>query len=90
MLFFDEKSRYLKKSTPIIWFSNAILQHLQSTNIQSVIASRADRLEQRHLDEHLYASQNLVERFSSSVALAAASSGSANCQNALAWDAAAI
>src|SRR5258707_4792701 len=43
--------------------SNAILQHLESTGIQAVIPSRANRLEQRPLDEHLYASRNLVERF---------------------------
>jgi transposase len=43
--------------------SNAILQHLESTGIQAVIPSRANRLEQRPLDEYLYASRNLVERF---------------------------
>jgi transposase len=43
--------------------SNAILQHLESTGIQAVIPSRANCLEQRPLDEHLYASRNLVERF---------------------------
>ncbi|WP_370866949.1 IS5 family transposase [Cupriavidus neocaledonicus] len=43
--------------------SNAILQHLESAGIQAVIPSRANRLEQRPLDEHLYASRNLVERF---------------------------
>ena len=43
--------------------SNAILQHLESAAIQAVIPSRANRLEQRPLDEHLYASRNLVERF---------------------------
>ncbi len=43
--------------------SNAILQHLESAGIQAVIPSRATRLEQRPLDEHLYASRNLVERF---------------------------
>jgi transposase len=32
--------------------SNAILQHLESTGIQAVIPSRANRLEQRPLDEH--------------------------------------
>ncbi len=43
--------------------SNAILQHLESAGIQAIIPSRATRLEQRPLDEHLYASRNLVERF---------------------------
>lgn len=43
--------------------SNAILQHLEATGIQAVIPSRANRLEQRPLDDHLYASRNLVERF---------------------------
>ena len=43
--------------------TNAILQHLESAGIQAVIPSRANRLEQRPLDEHLYASRNLVERF---------------------------
>ncbi|CAG9187768.1 IS5 family transposase ISAli12B [Cupriavidus pinatubonensis] len=43
--------------------SNAILQHLKSAGIQAIIPSRATRLEQRPLDEHLYASRNLVERF---------------------------
>jgi len=47
--------------------SNAILQHLQSTDIQAVIPSRANRLEQRPLDEHLYASRNLVEPFFSGI-----------------------
>jgi hypothetical protein len=37
--------------------SNAILQHLESTGIQAVIPSRANRFEQRPLDEHLYASR---------------------------------
>jgi transposase len=43
--------------------TNAIVQHLESAGIQAVIPSRASRLEQRPLDEHLYASRNLVERF---------------------------
>ena len=43
--------------------SNAILQHLESAGIQAVIPSRANRVAQRPLDEHLYASRNLVERF---------------------------
>ncbi len=43
--------------------SNAILRHLESTGIQAVIPSRTNRREQRPLDEHLYASRNLVERF---------------------------
>jgi transposase len=43
--------------------TNAILQHLDSAGIQAVIPSRANRVEQRPLDEHLYASRNLVERF---------------------------
>ncbi|MEM5461282.1 IS5 family transposase [Paraburkholderia phytofirmans] len=43
--------------------SNAILQHMESTGIQAVIPSRANRLEQRPLDEHLHASRNLIERF---------------------------
>ena len=43
--------------------TNAIMQHLDSAGIQAVIPSRANRLEQRPLDEHLYASRNLVERF---------------------------
>ncbi|MFM0213956.1 IS5 family transposase [Paraburkholderia sediminicola] len=43
--------------------TNAILQHLESAGIQAVIPSRANRVEQRPLDEHLYASRNLVERF---------------------------
>jgi transposase len=42
---------------------NTILQHLESTGIQCVIPSRSNRLEQRPLDEHLYASRNQVERF---------------------------
>jgi transposase len=42
---------------------NAILQQLESTGTQAVIPSRANRLEQRALDEQLYASRNLVERF---------------------------
>ena len=46
-----------------VYDSNAILQHLQSAGVQAVIPSRANRLEQRPLDEHLYASRNLVERF---------------------------
>jgi transposase len=33
------------------------------TGIQAVIPSRSNRREQRPLDEHLYASRNLVERF---------------------------
>jgi transposase len=43
--------------------SNAILQDLESAGIQAIIPSRANRLEQRPSDEHLYASRNLVERF---------------------------
>ena len=43
--------------------SNAILQHLESAGIQPLIPNRTNRLEQRPLDEHLYASRNLVERF---------------------------
>jgi transposase len=43
--------------------SNAIPQHLQPAGIQAVIPSRANRLEQRPLDEHLYATRNLIERF---------------------------
>jgi transposase len=43
--------------------TNAIVQHLESAGIQAVIPSRANRVEQRPLDEHLYASRNLVERF---------------------------
>jgi transposase len=42
--------------------TKAILKHLESAGIQAVIPSRANRLEQRPLDEHLYASRNLVER----------------------------
>lgn len=43
--------------------SNAIPQHLESTGIQAVIPNRAKRPEQRPLDEHLYATRNMVERF---------------------------
>jgi transposase len=43
--------------------SNTILKHLGSSGIQAVIPSRANRNEQRPLDDHLYASRNLVERF---------------------------
>lgn len=40
--------------------SNAILQHLQSAGILAVIPSLANRLEQRTLGEHLYASRNII------------------------------
>ena len=43
--------------------TNAIVQHLESAGIRAVIPSRINRLEQPPLDEHLYASRSLVERF---------------------------
>ncbi|OZI14195.1 hypothetical protein CE195_10360 [Sodalis-like symbiont of Philaenus spumarius] len=43
--------------------ANAILQHLKSLGMQAVIPSKSNRLEQRTLDKHLYASRNLIERF---------------------------
>lgn len=37
--------------------------HLRTLDLQVVIPSRTNRLEQRDLDKHLYRSRNVVERF---------------------------
>lgn len=43
--------------------TDALIEHLQTLNVQAVIPSRTHRLVQRPLDKHLYRSRNLVERF---------------------------
>ncbi len=43
--------------------ANALLQYLGQAGIEAVIPPRANRLEQRDYDRHLYKDRNLVERF---------------------------
>ncbi|MCP3724706.1 IS5 family transposase [Paraburkholderia sp. CNPSo 3272] len=45
------------------YYTDALIAHLHTLDVQVVIPSRANRLEQRDLDKHLYRFRNLVERF---------------------------
>ena len=43
--------------------ANALLEYLAQHNIQAVIPPKANRVEQREYDRHMYKDRNLVERF---------------------------
>ena len=43
--------------------ANHVLQHLAQREIQAVIPPKANRVEQREFDRHVYKDRNLVERF---------------------------
>ena len=47
--------------------SDAIIAHLQASNIDVVIPPRRNRLVQRPFDKHQYKARNLVERFFCSI-----------------------
>ena len=43
--------------------ANHVLEYLAQRNIQAVIPPKANRVEQREYDRHVYKDRNLVERF---------------------------
>jgi transposase len=43
--------------------ANALLEYLAQAGIEAVIPPKANRLQQRDYDRHLYKDRNLVERF---------------------------
>ena len=43
--------------------ANRVLEYLAQRNIEAVIPPKANRVEQREYDRHVYKDRNLVERF---------------------------
>lgn len=52
--------------------ADALIAHIRETGAAAVIPPRANRLEQRSFDKHQYKHRNLMERFSSFIAIVAA------------------